>query len=102
MSALSDLLSTVPGGVRIPIQAQPRAGRDRVVGVHGEAIKVQIASAPVDGAANEGIVRFLAKLLRVSKGSVALVQGERSRHKVVEVSGLELSEVAARLEDACG
>lgn len=100
MSALSDLLTPTPVGVRIPVQAQPRAGRNRVVGVHGDAIKIQIASPPVDGAANDAIVRYVAKVLDVPRGSITLVQGERSRHKIIEVSGMGVAEVAERLEGA--
>lgn len=97
---LGELVRAVAGGVRFPVHAQPRASRDRVVGRQGDAVKLQVASPPVDGAANDAIVRFIAKLVGVPRSSVRIVQGERSRQKVVEVAGADVEHVAARLDDA--
>lgn len=100
MGALAELVRDVANGARFAVHAQPRASRDRVVGRQGDAVKLQIASPPVDGAANDAIVRFLAKTLGVSRSAVRIVQGERSRQKLVEVSGATAAEVGERLEAA--
>ena len=63
----------------------------------GDALRVRLTAPPVDGAANEALVRLLADRLDVSRGSVALVSGHTGRNKVVEVSGLPPEEVARRL-----
>jgi uncharacterized protein (TIGR00251 family) len=65
------------------------------VGVHGAALKVRLHSPPVDGAANEELVTFLAKTLGVSKRAVRIVSGQSSRGKTVEVEGVSPASVDA-------
>lgn len=64
---------------------KPGAGRSEVVGEHGDALKVRVAAPANEGKANAELVRFLAKALGVSRGSVELISGERSRDKAVAV-----------------
>lgn len=75
----------IEGGVRFEVRAKPRAKKSRVVGAHGDAVEIAIAAPPVDGAANEELVRLLAKALGVGKRSILIVRGETSPHKLVEV-----------------
>jgi hypothetical protein len=79
-----------PGGVRIHLQVQPRASRTEVVGLHGEALKIRVAAPPVDGAANEAIIRFFADRLDVPRSQVRLTKGASRRRKVVEIDGIGL------------
>jgi uncharacterized protein (TIGR00251 family) len=82
-------------GIRLTLRVQPRAGRDRVVGPHGQALKLQVAAAPVDGAANAAVVALIAAWLGVPRRAVAIVQGEAARDKVVEVAGDDPQALAA-------
>lgn len=84
-------------GTRLRLRVQTRASRDEVAGVAGDALRVRLTAPPVDGAANEALVRLLAERLDVSRGSIALVSGHTGRNKVVEVSGLSPEEIARRL-----
>jgi uncharacterized protein (TIGR00251 family) len=86
-----------PGGVRLRLRVQPRASREEVTGLAGDAIRVRLTAPPVDGAANEALVRFLATCLQVSRPAVVLVAGHTSRTKLVEVAGLSPEEAARRL-----
>lgn len=76
---------------------QPRASRNEVAGLHGAEVRVRITAPPVDGAANEALVRFLASVLEVSSSDVSLLSGEGSRSKVVSVRGIAPAEAARRL-----
>jgi uncharacterized protein (TIGR00251 family) len=76
---------------------QPRASREEVAGLAGNAVRVRLTAPPVDGAANEALVRFLATRLRVSRSDVALISGRTSRTKVVEITGLSPEDTALRL-----
>ncbi len=67
------------------------------MGLHGEALKIQIHAPPVEGKANKELLRFLAKTLGCAKSDLALVSGELSREKTVLVSGTTAEEIAARL-----
>jgi uncharacterized protein (TIGR00251 family) len=70
---------------RINIHVVPRAKRTEVAGEHGDAIRIRVAAAPVGGAANEELVRFLAERLGVAHASVRIRSGAGARRKVVEV-----------------
>ncbi len=80
---------------RVAVHVQPRARRTEVAGLHGDAVKVRLAAPPVDGAANEELVRFVAERLGVPRSAVRVAAGAASRRKLVEVDGME-AEVARR------
>lgn len=82
---------------RLVVHVQPRARRTEVAGRHGDAIKVRLAAPPVDGAANDELVRFLADLLGVGRGAVRVVGGRAARRKLVEIDGITAAEAASRL-----
>jgi len=81
------------GGVRLQLHIQPRAARTEFAGRFGDALKVRIKSPPVDGSANDELVRFLAKSLGVPRARVELVAGHRGRRKTVRVSGVTVAQV---------
>lgn len=75
------------GSFRLAVYVQPRAGRDQVVGRHGEELKLRLAAPAVDGAANEACVRFVAELFGLKRSRVGILQGLRDRHKVLALAG---------------
>lgn len=87
----------VPGGVRLTLHVRPRAARTETAGLHGDALRLWVAAPPVEGAANEEIVRFVATALGVPRARVTLVSGGTSRRKVVEVAGVDAGTAAAAL-----
>ncbi|MCK9485793.1 MAG: DUF167 domain-containing protein [Dehalococcoidia bacterium] len=82
---------------RIAVRLSPRASREAIVGEREGALQVRVTAPPVDGAANEALVRLIAKRLRVAKGAVTIVSGETSRIKVVQVDGLDQATARSRL-----
>ena len=87
------------GGVTLALFIQPRASRTEVVGPHGEPprLKLRVAGPPVDGAANDEVLRFLKKTLGIPASRITLVRGQASRKKDVFCAGLAASEVFAAL-----
>lgn len=75
----------------------PRASRTELAGLHGDALRVRLAAAPVDGAANDALIRFLSDALDLPRARLTLVAGHSSRSKTVQVDGLSAIEAAARL-----
>ncbi|MFC1612143.1 DUF167 domain-containing protein [Myxococcota bacterium] len=65
------------------VLVSPRASRTRVMGVHDNRLKIQLAAPPVEGKANNALVRFLARGLDVSRAQVEIVGGSSSRRKTV-------------------
>jgi len=85
-------LKATPRGILVRLHIQPNARRSEVVGLHGDALKIRIQSPPVDGEANEELLRFLGELTGLS---VELRSGSTSRHKAVEIHGWTLAEAEA-------
>lgn len=82
-------LEATPEGVRLRLRIQPRASRTEVAGLHGDRLRIRLAAAPVDGAANEELVRFLAEVLGVPRRAVEVTAGHGSRQKTVTVAGAD-------------
>lgn len=76
------------GGVLIDLRVQPGAGRNAVVGRHGDAIKVRVGAPPIGGRANEAIIDLIADALGIKRAEVSLVSGDTSRTKRVQVNGI--------------
>jgi uncharacterized protein (TIGR00251 family) len=81
----------------VAIRVIPRSPRTCVDGRRGDAILVRLKAPPVDGAANDALVAFLAEVLEVPRRSIAIVSGQTSRDKRVRVEGIEQASAVARL-----
>lgn len=69
----------------IRLYIQPKASRDKIVGLHGDELKVAITAPPVDGKANAHLSKYLAKQFKVAKGLIDIEKGELGRHKQLRV-----------------
>lgn len=74
---------------RIAVRLQPRARRDEVVGMRGDAIVIRVTAPPVDGRANAALCALVAKRAGVPKTAASIVVGAGARDKVVEVLGVD-------------
>ncbi|MGI6686032.1 MAG: DUF167 domain-containing protein [Bacillota bacterium] len=83
--------------VSFKVKVQPRASKNEMAGIMGDAVKLRITAPPVDGEANKRVIEFFADLFKVPKTSVAIVSGLSSRTKVVEVFGVEAADVLKKL-----
>jgi uncharacterized protein len=90
------------GGASFELRVQPRAARSAVVGVHAGALKLSLTAAPVDGGANDALLRLLAGWLDVRRAQLELLRGEHSRAKVVHVAGLNAADLRAKLSRRLG
>ena len=79
------------------LHIQPKASKSRVVGLFDGSLKLAIQAPPVDGRANEEVLRFLAELLDVPRRQLSLVSGTRGRKKQVAVSGIEAAQLRQKL-----
>jgi len=84
-------------GVRLRVKAVPRASRSEVAGIHGDVVRIRLAAPPVDGAANEELIRFLADILSVPRTAIRLVSGQTSRSKVITIVGVAAEQVRVSL-----
>ena len=71
------------GGVELDISVVPNARRTEVVGLHDEALRLRLHAPPVDGKANEALLRWLGERLALSRSSLELLRGHSARRKTV-------------------
>jgi uncharacterized protein (TIGR00251 family) len=72
----------------LSIRIQPRASKNELVLMENGGLKIRLTAPPVDGAANEALVKFLAAVFSVAKSGIEIVSGHTSREKIVRVSGM--------------
>ncbi len=99
---MSPCLRQVAAGVEIRILVQPRASRNRLVGLQGDELKVSLTAPPVDGVANKACCALFARLCRLPKSNVTLIAGETSRHKRLLLEGADAIEVERLLTEVGG
>jgi hypothetical protein len=73
--------------ITLTLHIQPGAKRSEVAGLHGGALKIRLAAPPIEGRANEALLKFIAESFDVTLRQVELKQGGQSRHKVVVITG---------------
>ena len=81
----------------LSVRVTPRASRDQIAGWEGDLLRVRVTAPPVEGRANDAVLRLLARALDVPQSRLTLVRGQTQRNKVVAVEGLTEEEVRARL-----
>ncbi|MBI5815331.1 MAG: YggU family protein [Nitrospinae bacterium] len=83
------------GGSSFRVHVAPRASKSQIAGVHNDALKIRLAAPPVDGAANDELVKYLAKHFGVPRSAVAIISGHASRNKLVRIQGVAPGDVLA-------
>ena len=73
----------------IKIYLQPKSSKNEIVGPYRDGIKVKVTAPPIEGKANEALVRFLAKEFGISSSQIELVRGHHSQEKILRISGLK-------------
>ena len=94
MTVLKPSASTVTFSVKVV----PRASKNQIVGKEGDALKIRLNAPPVDGKANEALVKFLAETLGVNQSQIEIITGHASRHKVVRVRGVTVIQLEEALK----
>lgn len=86
------------GSITFSVRVVPRASKSEIVGEHDGALKVRIASPPVDGAANSELIKLLAKEFGVSKSNVEIIAGQTSKTKQIRITGITAAQIASVLK----
>jgi uncharacterized protein len=95
---MTRFLQMTSHGVQLRVKIQPRAARNAIAGALGDELKLKIAAPPVDSAANEALIAFLADLLECHRRSVEIVHGHKSPHKILRLHGLTLEGAREKLQ----
>ena len=82
-------------GNRLKVYIQPRASKTGLAGTHDGAVKIRIASPPVDNAANRALIEFVARTLGIARSRVRIVAGVASRTKTLEIDDVSEADLGA-------
>src|SRR5262245_57259191 len=93
-------LTVTDDAITFAVRVQPRASKSGVAGELDGALKIRLAAPPVDGEANEELVRLLAKLFGAPRQRIAILSGQTSKNKIVRVSGISVEKVEKVLAEA--
>jgi uncharacterized protein (TIGR00251 family) len=85
------------GSLTVEIVARPGASRRRIVRIDPRGLVVALNSAPEKGKANDELIEFLARALKIPRSSFQIVRGETSRHKTIRIGPCDPSAITARL-----
>jgi hypothetical protein len=93
-----DWIRETAKGVLLPVRAVPRASKNEIQGVHGDALKVRLQAPPVEGKANQALIRFLSEALDIPRSQLSIASGETGRNKAVLITGMTRDAVISRLK----
>jgi uncharacterized protein len=87
-------------GVSFAVKVHPRARKNAITGVVGDALKLALTAPPVEGRANQAAIEFFADLFSIPRSSVTIASGETSRNKVLRIAGITAAQLRQRLAAA--
>jgi uncharacterized protein (TIGR00251 family) len=94
---MAEWLKARGGNILISVRVQPGASKDVVTGIKEDFLNIKLCSPPVDGRANDSLISFVAKRLDVSRSSIQIIHGIKSRKKLLEVSGVSMAQAERAL-----
>ncbi|MGE5085513.1 MAG: DUF167 domain-containing protein [Bacillota bacterium] len=92
------MIEELKGGVRLHLFIQPKSSKNEIVGPHNGMLKVKITAPPVDGEANQALIEFLSKLLKIPKREITIIKGETGRQKTVDIAGVDFKSTKEKLK----
>lgn len=79
--------------VILSVRIQPRSSKNSFTRMEDGSLKIRLTAPPVDGAANEALVKFLSDILSIGKSQIEIISGHTSREKRVKLSGMSEADV---------
>lgn len=84
-------------GVSFAVKVHPRARKNAISGIVGDALKLALTAPPVEGRANQAVIEFFSDFFEIPRTSVSIASGETSRNKVIRIAGVPAQTVRERL-----
>ena len=86
----------------LKVYLQPKSSRNEIVGPHRDGIKIRVTAPPVEGKANDALIRFLAGKLGIPPSKIEIIKGHHSREKMLRISGMNSQTCPAQLRVSTG
>ncbi|MEW6619266.1 MAG: DUF167 domain-containing protein [bacterium] len=84
--------------VNFKIKVIPKASKNEILELTDGLLKIKVTAPPVEGAANEAVIKLLARKLGLKKSQIAIVQGQKSKIKTIELNGVNEDELSRYIE----
>lgn len=72
----------------IEIQLLPKSVRDEILGFAGGRLRVRVSAPPMEGKANESLIKLISRTIEVPKSNIAIIKGKTSRIKIIKIEGV--------------
>jgi len=92
-------ITTSAARVSFKIKVHPRAKKNAITGIIGNALKVSVTAPPADGKANQAVIEFLADFFEIPRSSITIASGDTSRFKVIRISGMSADQLRGALAE---
>jgi uncharacterized protein (TIGR00251 family) len=83
--------SEVQGGIRLAVQIVPNAKKNEIIGLQADALKIRLQAQPVEGKANDALIRFIAERLEIPRITVSITHGHTNKRKIIEIHAPHLT-----------
>lgn len=84
---MNNIINIVPGGIKLKIKVVPNSSKCEITGVYDDALRIRLDVPPVEGKANQKLIKFMSKLLKVPKTNVQIISGDKSKVKFILING---------------
>ncbi|MFA5687683.1 MAG: DUF167 family protein [Kiritimatiellales bacterium] len=84
-------------GILLAVRAVPRASKNEISGIHGDALRIRLQAPPVEGKANQALIKFLSGVLKIPRAQILISGGETGRNKVVLITGMSKADAVEKL-----
>jgi uncharacterized protein len=91
-----DWCSALSAGIRLAVQITPNAKKSEVIGPHEDVLKIRLQAQPVEGKANDALIRYLADTLGVPKSAIQITHGLTNKRKIIEIHARNLTPESVR------
>lgn len=92
-----DWIKETSKGVLLPVRAVPRASKNEIQGIHGDSLKIRLQAPPVEGKANQALIRFLSDILNIPRSQFSIATGETGRNKTVLITGISKTDLIKKI-----
>jgi uncharacterized protein len=91
-----DWCSALAGGVRLAVQITPNAKKTEVIGPLEDVLKIRLQAQPIEGKANEALIRYIADVLGIPRGAVQITHGHTNKRKILEIRDRQITPESVR------
>lgn len=82
-------VTEIDGGVRFEVKVQPRSSQNQIAGIVDEVMKIRLTSPPVDGKANQALIKLFTSVFAIPRKNITILRGETSTNKLIQIIGID-------------